>query len=505
MLQWRNRELDFASLEQPAGQPARDAREHPRLDPRAHGRRRDRAGDRQPRRRRARAASSRASAVSRLWDVCQIPDYRKISAQATPSWSATLYKFRHGDQGAHPRGLVRPAGGARRPHRRRHRHARQSHRPHPHLDLRVEPRATGSRIPSIGRSRTRAIEDRLSDALHERLTQRFVDRRTSALMRRPDARRTSLTAEIAEDGAIHGRESLRRPPRRLPLHSRRGGEGITGPRATRRPRCWRTSLPRVPPRCGRRGDDAFTLTPQRPHRLARMRRSPGSSAATTRSSRASSFSPTSISAPPSASRCWSASRPGSEPARRAAQAAGRAERSVRTSPGLPAASLSASPRTLGVLRRDAVAEEIKALDQAPRAPAAQIRRALRRLQHLHPGAAQACRRRSAAAALGAPFRPRSRPRRRRPAAPAAARPDLGRGRCGNPEAYWHAAGFHVAGARAVRIDMLERLSDLIRARVSWRVEGGAARRPGATGDGGFRVVPELMWVVGCSARNSPRS
>jgi ATP-dependent RNA helicase SUPV3L1/SUV3 len=31
---------------------------------------------------------------------------------------------------------------------------------------------------------TRTIEDTLSDALHERLTQRFVDRRTSVLMRR---------------------------------------------------------------------------------------------------------------------------------------------------------------------------------------------------------------------------------------------------------------------------------------------------------------------------------
>src|SRR6201999_4082843 len=32
---------------------------------------------------------------------------------------------------------------------------------------------------------TRAVEDRLSDALHEQLTQRFIDRRTSVLMKRP--------------------------------------------------------------------------------------------------------------------------------------------------------------------------------------------------------------------------------------------------------------------------------------------------------------------------------
>jgi ATP-dependent RNA helicase SUPV3L1/SUV3 len=48
--------------------------------------------------------------------------------------------------------------------------------------------------------------------------------------------------------------------------------------------------------------------------------------------------------------------------------------------------------------------------------------------------------------------------------------------------------------------MLERLSDLIRARVTWRPAEGTEGAPpaGATGDGGFRVVPELMSMVGCS-------
>src|SRR5262249_13682501 len=67
-----------------------------------------------------------------------------------------------------------------------------------------------------------------------------------------------------------------------------------------------------------------------------------------------------------------------------------------------------------------------------------------------------------------------------------------------PKPYWRAAGFYVAGSRAVRIDMLERLSDLIRARVAFRAAQGAEAPAGATGDGGFRVVPGLMSVVGCS-------
>ncbi len=49
--------------------------------------------------------------------------------------------------------------------------------------------------------RARAIEDRLSDALHDRLTQRFVDRRTSALTKRlKDS--SELIAAVAEDGDV---------------------------------------------------------------------------------------------------------------------------------------------------------------------------------------------------------------------------------------------------------------------------------------------------------------
>jgi ATP-dependent RNA helicase SUPV3L1/SUV3 len=70
-----------------------------------------------------------------------------------------------------------------------------------------------------------------------------------------------------------------------------------------------------------------------------------------------------------------------------------------------------------------------------------------------------------------------------------------------PEPYWHAAGFQLVGARAVRIDMLERLSDLIRSRLMWRATSGGTAPPGAMGDESFRVVPELMSVVGCSGED----
>lgn len=51
------------------------------------------------------------------------------------------------------------------------------------------------------REETRAVEDRLSDALHARLTQRFVDRRTSVLMRRLKQKET-LVAEVNDKGEV---------------------------------------------------------------------------------------------------------------------------------------------------------------------------------------------------------------------------------------------------------------------------------------------------------------
>ena len=47
----------------------------------------------------------------------------------------------------------------------------------------------------------RQVEDKLSDALHERLAQRFVDKRTSVLMRRL-RENTMLEAEITTSGDV---------------------------------------------------------------------------------------------------------------------------------------------------------------------------------------------------------------------------------------------------------------------------------------------------------------
>ena len=70
-----------------------------------------------------------------------------------------------------------------------------------------------------------------------------------------------------------------------------------------------------------------------------------------------------------------------------------------------------------------------------------------------------------------------------------------------PEAFYRVAGFHVCGPRAVRIDMLERLADLIRPLLAWRANAANPSLPpkGATGDGGFKATPDMMSILGCSA------
>ena len=69
-----------------------------------------------------------------------------------------------------------------------------------------------------------------------------------------------------------------------------------------------------------------------------------------------------------------------------------------------------------------------------------------------------------------------------------------------PEAFYRAFGYHVCGPRAVRIDMLERLADLIRPLLAWRANRDPEATPpkGSTGDGGFTATPEMMSILGCS-------
>ena len=77
----------------------------------------------------------------------------------------------------------------------------------------------------------RAVEDRLSDALHDRLAERFVDRRTSVLMRRLEENtmletEISKTGDVIVEGHVIGRLEGFRFARCV--GGRIGGEGVVG-------------------------------------------------------------------------------------------------------------------------------------------------------------------------------------------------------------------------------------------------------------------------------------
>ena len=133
---------------------------------------------------------------------------------------------------------------------------------------------------------------------------------------------------------------------------------------------------------------------------------------------------------------------------------------------------------LGVLERQKVAEEVKGLDQAARATLAQIRRALRRLSHLPAGAAQAGAARARDAAVGAQARSARTPRA---STSCCISPPSGRTSIPvdkeTPKPLYRTAGYRVCGERAVRVDILERLADLIRPALAWR-EGVAGAEAG---------------------------
>lgn len=64
-------------------------------------------------------------------------------------------------------------------------------------------------------------------------------------------------------------------------------------------------------------------------------------------------------------------------------------------------------------------------------------------------------------------------------------------------AFYRLAGFRLLGRRAVRVDILERLADLIRPALAWRV-GTGSRPEGAFDGNAFLVTPAMMSILGAT-------
>ncbi|QBY00202.1 disulfide oxidoreductase [Rhodophyticola sp. CCM32] len=142
---------------------------------------------------------SGAQDVKRLWDVCRIPDFRGVSHAEHISLLAGIFDYLH-DLGRVPDDWLA----------RQVKRIDRSDGDIDTLSKRLAYIRTWTYVAqrkgwvddeSHWRGATRAVEDRLSDALHERLTQRFVDRRTSVLMRRLK-QKESLVAEVNDKGEV---------------------------------------------------------------------------------------------------------------------------------------------------------------------------------------------------------------------------------------------------------------------------------------------------------------
>ncbi|MHA6262422.1 helicase-related protein [Arenibacterium sp. CAU 1754] len=145
------------------------------------------------------ARASDGQSVRLLWDVCRIPDFRGISHGEHANLLSAIFEHLF-ERGAVPNDwLVRQI--------------KRIDRTDGDIDTLskrlayirtwtyVAQRKGWTRDESHWRGQTRAVEDRVSDALHERLTQRFVDRRTSVLLRRLK-QKEALLAEVNENGEV---------------------------------------------------------------------------------------------------------------------------------------------------------------------------------------------------------------------------------------------------------------------------------------------------------------
>ena len=138
--------------------------------------------------------------VRLLWEVSQIPDFRKTLTDSHPRLLGRIFRHLRGNEGRLPTDWVA-------------RQVRRLERTDGDIDT-LTHRIAGVRTWTYvshrsgwledarhWQERTRSVEDRLSDALHEQLTLRFVDRRTAVLLKRLKGRE-ELLAAVTRSGDV---------------------------------------------------------------------------------------------------------------------------------------------------------------------------------------------------------------------------------------------------------------------------------------------------------------
>ena len=198
VIQWRNTNLDYSSL---AGL------DHS-LDqlPPMRGLSRARAQDDQLVLRilsadaRVKDKAQGPAVLKLLWQVCQIPDFRKIAVEEHAQLVGNIFEHLMSHEGVLPASWLE-GHVARLDNVEGEIDAIAQRIAHIRTWTYVANRAQWVADAGFWQERTRAVEDRLSDALHEKLTQRFVDRRTSVLMKRL-REDEEFAATIDDDGEV---------------------------------------------------------------------------------------------------------------------------------------------------------------------------------------------------------------------------------------------------------------------------------------------------------------
>lgn len=147
-----------------------------------------------------RALARGPAALKKLWEVAQIPDFRKTMTSEHVSLLNRLYRFlMHENEHIPEEWLAEQVSKVDRTDGDIDTLAARI--AHVRTWTFIANRSGWLDKPLHWQERTRAIEDKLSDALHERLTQRFVDRRTSILMKRL-RQKEDLMAAVNKDGDV---------------------------------------------------------------------------------------------------------------------------------------------------------------------------------------------------------------------------------------------------------------------------------------------------------------
>ncbi|WP_375380588.1 helicase-related protein [uncultured Sphingomonas sp.] len=139
--------------------------------------------------------------VRRLWAACGVPDFRKLGADHHQRFVSRLFGYLS-------------EGNGHLPHQWFADEVARLDRADGDVDTlagRIAAARSWAYIaqrpdwladPKHWAGRTREVEDRLSDALHASLTQRFVDKRTSVLMRQIGADASALPVVIGPEGEV---------------------------------------------------------------------------------------------------------------------------------------------------------------------------------------------------------------------------------------------------------------------------------------------------------------